>query len=485
MKYGLFLITFLFSVTCNSQDVLPDSLLKQDFGILSKVVGDMSPNLNAAEREALYTYLDKRAEELNDQPMTVIGFFRFLMDTKANTKLDEHGSLTLSGEVLKTLLTGKKVLFPVPVLFLNNTLVVNHEKAAIPFGSVITAINSVPAATILDDMLKGKSTYALRSLERTFDVLYLIKYGAPETFTLTYTAPGSNTPATAEVSPVDIGTRESIYRGMVYPLNRESLRNVIHTAYFEKADAFYLQLNSFNWNAQVKNIYETFDAQFAEIFKTIRKQNPKNLIIDLRYNQGGDILIPALFYSYIAREDFNEYIAVRVPDFDLPYKDYIVEIENRPVTREVVEGFLTGFQKPFVKKEGYYEDVYVKNVKRSANKKGFSGTVYLLVGGRTFSAAAYYTALFRNFKRGPIAGEQTGGSHHSITAGKQFIFELPNTKIRLSMPIGILNFSEELETRVPEEKVVPDILVTDEMKYRYLLQKKDWDLEEVFNRIMQ
>lgn len=462
---------------------LNDSLLKLDFNLFSKIVCETSPNLNLKEKEDLYSYYNKRSEKLNGKTMTVIDFFKFLIDKVGDAKLDEHASIDLSEEVMKELFNNKKILFPVPIIILNDKLIVNHENVQIPFGSVISEINGISVEAILDEIIREKSTYQLRQLEPSFDVLYFIKYGTPKTFNVTYSLPNAIINKTIEISPVDITTRKNIYKKVTYPLNRAQLKNHINTEYFVDSDSFYIQLNSFEWNKQVENIYKAFDNQFKSIFKTIKKQKPKNLIIDLRYNRGGKVVIPALFYSYISQENFNEYISIRVPDFDLPAKNNILSIDNKNVTSENIENFLTDIQKPFTKKNDYYQHVFINNIKKEKKKRRFNGKVFLLVGGVTFSAAAYYTAIFKSNKRGKIIGEQVGGSHHNITAGNNIVYELPNSKIKLSMPLGFFKFSKDIETNVPEENIDPDILVSDELIYSSFLKKEDWSLKAVFDLI--
>lgn len=481
MRNIICICSFFLSLNSIGQVDLNDSLLKQDFDLLSKVVCEVSPNLNTEERETLNNYLNTKRKELEGKVMTTIEFFKFLMDTKAVTKLDEHGSISLSNEVIKALLSDKNALFPIPIIILEDKLIVNHERVQIPFGSIISEINGMPVTTILDELTKEeRSTFALRNLEQSFDVLFLIKYGVPQTYTVKYSIPNSNVTETIVLEPLDIKTRENVYTDIVFPLHREQLKNLITTAYFEDTDSYYIQLNSFNWNEDVKNVYDTFDQQFSDVFKTINKQKSKNLIIDLRYNRGGNILIPALFYSYIAQKDFNEDIHLRVPDFDLPDKNYIEKIGDREVNKDQVDEFLNNFQKPFTKKNGYYELNYINNEIRKPNKNNYKGNVYLMIGGRNFSGASYFTAIFKNDNRGQIIGEQIGGSHHNITAGIQIEYVLPNTKIRVSLPIGVLTFSKDIETNVPEKKINPDVLVSEKIKYRYFLKKEDWDLQEVF-----
>lgn len=483
MKIITLLILFAFSINIAAQDRLNDSLLKQDFDILTTAVAELSPNLDASEKEALYTYLNSRRNALTGQTMDAIAFFKFLIETKANTKMDEHGSLTLSNQVMKDLLSDKNTLFPIPVIIMNDNLLVNYGEGQIPYGSVISKINGIPISALIDDLLKEETTFALRNLESKFDVLYLIKYGAPKSFEVAYTLPNSNDVQHIVLDPINVTSRENIYRQFLYPFNHEQLKNLINTYYFQEYDTYYLQLNNFSWDKAVKNQYEAFDNAFSELFKNIKKQNPKHLIIDLRYNPGGDMFIPGLFYSYIAQDDFTQRVALRVPDFELPYKEYIVKIAGKNTNPEGIETFLTDFQKPFTKQDGYFEAVFIDNKTQKPNKKAFTGAVYLLVGGRTFSAATYYTALFKQHNRGYIVGEPIGGSHHDITAGVQMIYELPNTKIELSIPIGILKFSQDLEVTVPEKKIVPDLQETESAKYDYFLKKEDWDLQTVFKNI--
>ncbi len=483
MKTKIFFIATLFCMNCFAQELFNDSLLKEDFNILTNIVCEVSPNLNLKEKKALYSYLNNRSQKLNGKTMSTIDFFRFLMDTKANTKLDEHGAISLSNKVMKTLLTDKKVLFPLPIIISDNKLIINHENVQIPFGSSILKINGVSTSNIIESLLREKSTFALRNLEQSFDIFYLLKYGIPKTYDISYTLPNSDIIKTITLFPVDIKTRENIYSKIIYPLNPQQYKNITNTSYFKDIDTYYIQLNSFYWRKNTTDIYNTFNKHFSLIFKKIKKQKAKNLIIDLRYNKGGNMMIPALFYSYISRDNFNEYMSLTVPDFKLPYKNHIVRIVHQTNKNNEVDHFINDFKKHFKKNRNYYENVFINNIKRQKNKRSFKGNVYLLVGGRTFSAAAYYTALFKNYKRGIIIGEQVGGSHHNITAGKQIEYVLPNTKIIVSVPMGLLKFSQEIEKNIPELKITPDVQPSTEYQYQSLIKKEDWDLETVLNII--
>jgi len=491
MKFLLSLVLSFIFINSQAQELLNEAQLLEDFGILTTVTVELSPNLNDPDKQIITTFFNERSEDLKGNSMTAIDFFKFLMNTKSksniSTKSDEHSSLSLSNEVLKQLLSEKSVLFPVPIVIINHQVIVNSEQTPIPFGSIIHEINQEPVSAILNKLTGNRnsnSTFTLHNIEKSFDLLYLIQYSVPKTFQISYKEPNDSITKTIQLDPIDIQTRESLHKENVYPLNKETLNKTINTSYFKEMNSYYIQLNSFKWrDNDVKNEYETFDEMFSNIFKDIKKQNPKNLIVDLRYNMGGNMYIPGLFYSYLAKEDFNEDMILKVPDFELPFKEHIVAIENRPVTKEKIETFLVEFKKPFVKNNDHYEVAIVKNKIHKPSSKSYKGTVYLLIGGRTFSAATYFTALFKNNKRGILVGEQIGGSHNNITAGQQVKYALPNSKIEVSMPLGVFEFSKDIQTNVPEHKIAPDFEVSNELKYQYFLEKKDWDLREVMNII--
>jgi Peptidase family S41 len=64
-------------------------------------------------------------------------------------------------------------------------------------------------------------------------------------------------------------------------------------------DAYYIGVNSVgNWNDK------TFDGFFRDALAEIDKQKPKSLIVDIRYNPGGDgSKVPAMIHEFIKRED--------------------------------------------------------------------------------------------------------------------------------------------------------------------------------------
>ncbi|WP_452600763.1 S41 family peptidase [Pontimicrobium sp. MEBiC06410] len=86
-------------------------------------------------------------------------------------------------------------------------------------------------------------------------------------------------------------------------MHKKQLGNQINT-YFNKGNkTYYFQLNSFNWiEDPTANLYSKLKRKFEEVFKDVKNKQAENLIIDLRFNGGGDVEVSGLLYSFIAQE---------------------------------------------------------------------------------------------------------------------------------------------------------------------------------------
>ncbi len=149
--------------------------------------------------------------------------------------------------------------------------------------------------------------------------------------------------------------------------------------YEEIKNIGYLTINNF----EDRNINRDFDSLYTKISKT------KGLIIDIRYNGGGDGGI-----------GFN----------------IISKLTNKPfkyATSKVLEHISKPGDEP-------QWEVNVPNEWKPNGKLYYNKPVVLLIGPRTFSAAEDFTVAFDYMKRGKLVGQLTGGS-----TGQPVPFDLP------------------------------------------------------------
>lgn len=479
MKKLVLALPLLLSSVLFSQEKIKTEILLEDYNIIKTIIRELSPRFNETDKNEFDSVFNEQSKKLADKSLTLFEFMKFLSKSEANTKSDEHGMYSLPEEAVMSLIKDKKVLFPLPVNIIGNRLIVNGKNLSIPFGSIISSINGVNTSDILSIMLPENDAVSKRSIEMQFDIHYFIEFGKVDNFEIVYQSPESKTIQKTVLSPLTVEERVKLFNdSMVFPLQRNGLDNVANTQYFEDGSAYYLQLNSF------KGEYDDFNENFKTIFDEIKNKNAKNLVIDLRYNTGGNLLIPALLFSYIAQKPFLETVSARVPDFNIPYKEYIQSIaENTFQDTVSIDKYINSIKNDFTKKGDYYELFFAKNNKTTPQENVFKGPVYLLIGGRTVSAASYFTALFKSESRGKIIGEEIGGSHHNITAGQLITYKLPGTGILLDVPLMEISFSSQIENNVPELKIMPDINISNEKKYKYFLNEQDAGLLEIYYMI--
>ena len=472
-----------------SQDVLSSIQLKEDLSILGELATGLSPKLSKEDRIRIDSLINVKKKKLEGDTLTSMEFFNFLSEIDFRTKFDEHASLSIIEEVLMPLLTKSK-LFPIPIKLLGNHVLVNSTNSDIPFSSKIISINGVNVDSLLKSFTSSyKDTFVKRRIENQFSIVYLIKKGSFENFTIKYTTAFSLDSLKANsIAGINFETYRDIFGNTVFPLDKANLNNLINKHFFEETSTYYLQLNSFNWNNASKQglfyflnaEHKNFEKRFKTIFKEISDYKAKNLIIDLSHNYGGNVKVPGVLYSYIAKQAFVEDIRLKIQDFDIPAPELIKRISSDQVkNKKEVEKFIKLYKKQFKKSSDGYLWKLVENEEVEPKKSGFMGNVYLLVSGRSISASAYFAALFKSNNRGLIVGEEMGGSFHSLTAGQTLTYQLPNSKIELEVPIMEVNFSNDLFEQIGKDRIKPDIEFSDKELWSYFLAKKNVEIEKV------
>ncbi|VUT26687.1 MAG: Peptidase family S41 [Candidatus Methanolliviera sp. GoM_oil] len=155
---------------------------------------------------------------------------------------------------------------------------------------------------------------------------------------------------------------------------------------------------------------KTFKTFLKGMFFEIKENNIKNLIIDLRYNGGGDASIGNMLLEYLTDEPFRQFSR-----YDIKIsKQYIEQIGS---WLDWLGGGGTG---DITSHE-------VDFIKPTENPLRFNGNIYVLTSGRTYSSASAFAVTIKDFSIGKIIGEETGWPPTAY--GDHILFTLPNSKI--------------------------------------------------------
>lgn len=109
----------------------------------------------------------------------------------------------------------------------------------------------------------------------------------------------------------------------------------------------------------------------------------------------------------------------------------------------------------------------------------FTGKIYVLVNGASFSASSIISAKLKYEKRAVIVGEETGGANDGTVAGVNNTVVLPNS--HLTLPIGLFLIRPNIEFEDQKRGVVPNFPV--DPNYNDIFGKDDkileWTLDDI------
>lgn len=232
-------------------------------------------------------------------------------------------------------------------------------------------------------------------------------------------------------------------------------------------------------------VSENFSDFLPKMFTDLEKNNVKNIIIDLRYNGGGNSLLAnQLFYCLGVPKDIKDYSGgIKISE--------LYKMTNRDDFNERNKKYKKKYNTVLKNKlydEEIFEDKENKNIYADIEnsksrfyipklKNKFKGKVYLLIGPNTFSSASWLATLASDNNLFTIVGEPI--SQKPTSFGDFLILKLPNTKILCGISHKI--FYRPDTSKNAECCLFPDI----EIKVTYEDYKNgkdlafDWILEDI------
>jgi hypothetical protein len=307
-----------------------------------------------------------------------------------------------------------------------------RDSCQIPPGCIIHKINNRNVKNIIREMLKNLYADAFNinfinsQIEHRFSMIYASRFGFPKKYLIEYSLPGKKKRLTTELVPASLPVvRKVIFENFNYPeLTLQLLPEKNSALMSVKTFIYYNRLDYF------KNFMDS-------CFQIIQEEKIRNLILDLRGNDGGDPFCAVHLLSYLEPQP--------VPYYAEPY--------------------------------GKYSDL-AEPVPLAANH--FQGNLYILMDGYSASTTGHFLALLKYHKIGKIIGTPSG-STYKCNAGKNTEFILSNS--RLILTFGRTTFAAAVKGMDKTKPILPDYLVNE--NHQDFLEGKDVYLEMVFNLIEQ
>ena len=234
---------------------------------------------------------------------------------------------------------------------------------------------------------------------------------------------------------------------------------------------------------KVKSFSGVYSGKFYKnAFEKIKEAHSPYLIIDVRNNYGGSLEEIHKLYSYLSPEPYILIKPSQVNSATTPLKtNYFRKSNALQYTFKTLAYPAFFFAQTFstYKKDGkFYYKIRADKLSKP-DKNAFTGKIFVLINGSSFSASSILTSKLKNDKRAILVGEETGGANDGTVAGFYSYQTLPNSKIDL--PIGLVFVQPDITPTNTKKGVVPDIPIKETMDD--IIHKKDpqlnWILDEI------
>jgi len=361
--------------------------LREDFQKAWEAMGRLHPALYEFTDKESFERLYERQVALIDKPLTVPEFYAVLAPLVTAIGCG-HSRLLPPDKFWEE---APACCFPLGLAFFGAKACVTRHfepNLPVPLGSEILSINDEAMPDFLCWANPAISSDGMRepwrsaTLGKWFHIYAALRFGFPETYVVTYLAPGKSGPLRAELKSIERKTILNFY-------NQGSVQTSLADPYLsfeilkERGTAV-LMIGHFNYyrDEELKRFKAFIDGAFTQM----RSADVKHLVLDLRGNNGGSPWAAAHLLSHLEAEP--------VPYFAKEYGEY--EALAKPIPRA---------------------------------DPAFDGRLFTLIDCGCFSSTGHFCGLLKHHKIGVLVGTETGGTFECNDASH--LVNLWNTRLKL------------------------------------------------------
>ena len=405
--------------------------LREDFRVLRQSLEEAQPGLY---RHTSKNELDRafaEAEKSLDRPLDVFGFYRVLTLLVAAVRCG-HTNVELPDFFLREQDSPRVKSFPALVKIINGRIYVWRDlsgKNGGLGGKEILSINKVPAVQVVPIMLAstGGDGNIQTSRFKRIEGWNFIKKLTPLTglqppFELTVADSINGRSEQIHFEGVDIPTLGRNWE-IWFPQDRTRSRSA-DLEFIDGGSVARMTVREFGGFVDDEQKWGLGEF-LQDAFRQVAANRTKVLILDLRNNNGGDDRLGTLLLSYLLGRPFEHYkdIVAKKSSFALGTGIFGTTRIRLPYKTEMREGNL------------YHITDYPNLGVLQPSRPTFSGKIFVLMNGGSFSTAAEVISQLHSHGRAEFIGQEAGGAYDGNNSGTIARVSLPNTRLTLQVPL--------------------------------------------------
>lgn len=468
--------------------------MKHDIAIVRAVWENIHPGLyrynTPKEIDKAFTLIDKATDNTIDQRRF------FILLSQLAVKL-HCGHTFVSYYNTKRIVKGNlysRVFLPIMFRIIGSQCVITHslnEELHLKAGDELTTINGIPMNRIIDSLLTVSKADGKNGHNKQLDniTIYPRDIGVDRYCLFDIFHPLF---FKTNLNDEDYTLTVKTSQGVVKNLQCKGLtKQQRYELYIKKYGE--LPQNENSW--YIKEISPTtalfrlgdfatyrwkfdFNKYLDSVFILLKNKNYKNLIIDIRQNEGGADEARDAVLSYMTSKSIGCANPIRYLYRTLSVTDSL---------HQYLDTWDDNFKKPKSANEyklveqGYYESQMPEDKcnEIKSNPNYFSGKIYLITDATNSSATFIMADAVKRNKLATIVGEKTGGTQQGINGGQLFFLYLPNSMMEMDIPI----IYQAPTSKRPDDGIQPDIEV--KTTASDIAQNRDPQLEYILRRLIR
>ena len=409
--------------------------LQQDYSLLRDILEKKHPSLYwYTGKDSMDMYFDTYYSTIKDS-MTEQQFGWKVVAPLTDKIHCGHTSFAMSKAYNRWTVNKRFPSFPLFMKCWNDTMVVtnnlNRKDSVLKKGTLITSINGLNSNALKQIMFgymtedgNANNVNYIR-LSSNFPYYHRNIFGISKTYAVKYldsagTEQSINIPVVEVLKDSNRRTRTDIEKREGQQTRQKKLLSLRSLAIDTTNNTAIITLNTFS-SGGLRKFYR-------QTFRYIRKVGINNVVLDLRSNGGGRINLSTLLTKYVSRVKF------KVAD-----TAFAVAKSLRPYTRYIKRGFINNLGLFFLTKKNsdglYHFGRWERKLYKPKNTNHFSGDLYVLINGSTFSASALFSNAVKGQPGIVLVGEEAGGGWHGNNGILIPDIILPNTHLRVRLPL--------------------------------------------------
>jgi len=436
MKKSSYIVLLFFLLSNNvfaqnaATKIAPKDLI-EDFEILEKHLKTVHAGLYNYHTPAEFTQIFNAYKNELNEAHTPLEFYQ-----KIGPLLKDIGDAHTDIEPPESFYDGLNnecPVFPISVYWVKEKLYVFDDfsnEQSTQLGDQIISINSLSANEVFKNIRQyvprdgfnlTSPNHTLSGIFGQFRNFYASIYGHPEKFQLVIKG-ANGKEKNIEVAGLKYKT---IFKKYDQQKRSKPKKNPLQ--FDIKKDVAILTVQSFH-PGQIKEARQKYKRFFKQSFKQINQTNPKKLIIDIRGNGGGHESVFIELFSYLTDKEFTAYRQLHTITNEIPDAEFY---RNQRGIAQMEKWA----KKKLIKQGNLFLNTHEIGTKSIQPKKNpYLGKLYILVDGKSSSAAGDFSGLVKGQDRATFIGEEAGGNPYVNTAGMRFTLVLPHSGIQVYIP---------------------------------------------------